>query len=283
MQVKSDIDSPESIPFSPSMIFEVLTLFPEMVDAYLASAMMKRARAAGAADFIVTNIRDFALDKHKVTDDSPFGGGPGMVMKPEPVAASIVAARESLIARLGETAAARAPVVYLSPQGEPWTQTLAEEFAALPGMILLCGRYEGLDERVIDGYVDREISIGDFVLTGGELGALVLIDSITRLLPNVLGNSESAPQDSFSHDGLLDCPHYTRPEVWEGRRVPPVLMGGHHAQINAWRRQMSLIRTRERRPDLFEKARPHFTRQDQKLIQQYDAAAAKPAVEDEDS
>lgn len=261
------------------MIFEVLTLFPEMVDAYLASAMMKRASAAGAAEFIVTNIRDFATDKHRVTDDSPFGGGPGMVMKPEPVAASIVAARENMAAKLGEEPAREAPVVYLSPQGQPWSQALAEEFATLPGVILLCGRYEGLDERVIESHVDREVSIGDFVLTGGELGALVLIDSITRLLPNVLGNSDSAPQDSFSHDGLLDCPHYTRPEVWEGRRVPPVLMGGHHAQINAWRRQMSLVRTRERRPDLFEMAKKSFTRQDEKLLKQYDAAAAERAAE----
>lgn len=258
MQVKSDIDSTVMVPPTSSMKFEVLTIFPEIIEAYLGSAMMKRAAAAGAAEFQVRNIRDFALDKHKVTDDSPFGGGPGMVMKPGPVADSIKTAREA--------SPAGTPVIYLSPQGEPWSQPLAEEFAELPGAILLCGRYEGLDERVIEKHVDREISVGDYVLTGGELGALIMIDSITRLLPGVLGNVESAPQDSFSQDGVLDCPHYTRPEIWEGSRVPDVLLSGHHANIEAWRRKMSLIRTRDRRPDLWEKIEPTLSKKDRKLL-----------------
>jgi tRNA (guanine37-N1)-methyltransferase len=272
------------------MIIEVLTLFPEMVDAYLGSAMMKRAAAAGAVGFHVTNIRDFALDKHKVADDSPFGGGPGMVMKPEPVAAAIMAAKKRLqgtdagdnVPRQDgrESMGTDAPVVYLSPQGEKWNQALAEEFAALPGFILLCGRYEGLDERVIEKHVDREISIGDYVLTGGELGALVMIDSVTRLLPGVLGNAESAPQDSFSHDGLLDCPHYTRPEVWEEMRVPDVLMSGHHAKIEAWRRLMSLTRTRERRPDIFAQVEANLTKKDRKMLAQYDAERGEGRAEE---
>jgi len=249
------------------MKFEVLTLFPEIVETYLDSAMMKRASDAGAAHFRVTNIRDFALDKHSVTDDAPFGGGPGMVMKPEPVAGAIAAAKQFLAQNDAD-----APVVYLSPQGRPWDQNLAEHFAGQQALILLCGRYEGLDERVIKKHVDMEISIGDYVLTGGELGALVIIDSITRLLPGVLGNAQSAAQDSFSHDGLLDCPHYTRPEVWEEMHVPEVLRSGHHAKITAWRRQMQLIRTRERRPDLFSEVEPHLTKQDRKLLQEYDQA-----------
>ncbi len=221
--------------------------------------MMKRAAQSGAVEFHVRNIRDFATDKHHTTDDVPFGGGPGMVMKPEPVAAALEAA-------MAAHPDQRLPVIYLSPQGERWTQELAREFVSLPGVILLCGRYEGLDERVIDKYVDREISVGDYVLTGGELGALIMIDSITRLVPGVLGNSDSALQDSFSEEGLLDCPHYTRPEDWEGQRVPEVLVSGHHANINTWRRQIALQRTKERRPDLFEALKPGLSKKDQEFL-----------------
>lgn len=225
--------------------------------------MMKRAAQAEAVKFHVRNIRDFTTDKHHVTDDMPFGGGPGMVMKPEPVAAAIEHASAS-------HPELDLPVVYLSPQGETWNQNLAREFSALPGMILLCGRYEGLDERVIDKYVDREISVGDYVLTGGELGALIMIDSITRLLPGVLGNSDSAQQDSFSEEGLLDCPHYTRPENWNGMHVPEVLMSGHHAKIDQWRRQTALLRTKERRPELFKQIEPQLSKKDQKFLESVD-------------
>jgi len=241
------------------MIFEVLTIFPEIIENYVNCSIMKRASQSEAVHFNVRNIRDYTADKHHVTDDLPFGGGPGMVMKPEPVAAAIETAMEANKPK-------QLPVIYLSPQGETWDQQKAREFSLLPGMILICGRYEGLDERVIDKYVDREISIGDYVLTGGELGALVMIDSITRLVPGVLGNSDSALQDSFSADGLLDCPHYTRPENWNGMAVPEVLTTGHHANINAWRRTQSLIRTRERRPDMFKEIEPTLSKQDRKLL-----------------
>ncbi len=244
------------------MIFEVLTIFPEIIENYVGCSMMKRAAQAGAARFHVRNIRDYTTDKHHVTDDVPFGGGPGMVMKPEPVAAAIDAVQALNGGAL--------PVIYLSPQGEKWNQDLAMEFSQMPGMILICGRYEGLDERVIEKYVDREVSIGDYVLTGGELGALVMIDSITRLLPGVLGNSDSAVQDSFSSDGLLDCPHYTRPEHWNGAAAPEVLMSGHHAKINDWRRMMAMKRTRERRPDIWEKIEPTLTKKDRKLLAKLD-------------
>lgn len=246
------------------MIFEVLTIFPEIVENYLSNSMMKRATQAGAVEFHVRNIRDYATDKHQMTDDTPFGGGPGMVMKAEPVAGAIEAALAA------HTDSSDFPVVYLSPQGETWNQALAEEMAELPGMVLICGRYEGLDERVVEKYVTREISIGDYVLTGGELGALVMIDSVTRLVPGVLGNSDSALQDSFSHDGLLDHPHYTRPEVWEGVAVPEVLMSGHHAHINKWRRKMAMMRTRERRPDLFEKFTEDLSKADRMLLAELD-------------
>ncbi len=261
------IHPPEFCPVPTIMIFEVLTIFPELIENYVTSAMMKRATQAEAAQFHIRNIRDFASDKHHVTDDMPFGGGPGMVMKPEPVAAAIEHSLSSHDIKL--------PVVYLSPQGETWDQKLAREFSLSPGMILLCGRYEGLDERVIDKYVDREVSVGDYVLTGGELGALVVIDSITRLLPGVLGNSDSAQQDSFSEEGLLDCPHYTRPEDWNGLHVPEVLMSGHHAKINEWRRQMALIRTRERRPDLFQQMEAGLSKKDRKLLGSVDQENGK--------
>ncbi len=242
------------------MIFEVLTIFPEIIENYLSSAIMKRAEQADVTHFHVRNIRDFALDKHHTTDDMPFGGGPGMVMKAEPVSAAIEFASSA-------HAPEKLPVVYLSPQGQTWNQALAREFSAMPGIILLCGRYEGLDERIIEKHVDLEISVGDYVLTGGELGALIMIDSITRLLPGVLGNSDSAQQDSFSEDGLLDCPHYTRPEFWNEMRVPEVLMSGHHAKIKEWRRQMSLLRTKSRRPDMWKNIESVLSKEDKKLLE----------------
>lgn len=250
------------------MIFKILTLFPEMIENYMQCSIMKRATDSGHITCDVFNIRDFADDKHHTADDTPFGGGPGMVMKPQPVKQAIEAAQSS--------GGQRYPVVYLSPQGRQWSQEVVTEFAALEGMILLCGRYEGIDERIIENYVDHEISVGDYVLTGGELGALIMIDSISRLIPGVLGNNDSATQDSFSDIGLLDCPHYTRPEVWDDKQVPEILLSGHHAKIADWRRQQSLIRTRDRRPDIFEKTQYHMTKKDLKLLKAADEVSEKP-------
>lgn len=228
------------------MRFDVLTLFPEVFESPLKASILGRALEANLIAVHLHQIRDWTEDKHRVTDDTPYGGGGGMVMKPEPVVRAVRAVREGL----GEGAAT--PVIYLSPQGELLTNKLADELAALPGMILLCGSYEGIDERAIESVVDREVSIGDYVLTGGELAALVLINAVVRKIPGVLGNEASAPNDSFV-EGLLDFPHYTRPEVFEDRRVPEVLLSGHHAKIVAWRRREALRRTAKRRPDLLEK------------------------------
>ena len=244
------------------MIFQVLTLFPEMIDNYMNCSIMKRALQSQQITCDVLNIRDFATDKHQTADDTPFGGGPGMVMKPEPLGRAIEAARTST--------PTPHPIVYLSPQGKTWNQEMAVDFSKFDGLTLLCGRYEGIDERIIETYVDYEVSIGDYVLTGGELGALVMMDSIVRLIPGVLGNDDSASQDSFSNDGLLDCPHYTRPEVWNDQKVPEILMSGHHGNIEKWRRKMSLIRTRERRPDIFEKLEPELSKKDRKLLEDLD-------------
>jgi tRNA (guanine37-N1)-methyltransferase len=222
---------------------EVLTLFPEFFDSPLKTSIIGRAREQGLAKIVCTDIRAFATDKHRMTDDVPYGGGAGMVMKPEPCVGAL------------EAAAARAPGavrVYLTPSGEPFTQKIAREMAGWPGMILMCGRYEGLDDRVRQGWIDREISVGDYVLTGGEPAALILIDAVVRLLPGVLGNPESLEDESFSH-GRLEYPHYTRPRSFRGMEVPEVLLGGNHAKIDAWRRERSEALTRERRPDLLKR------------------------------
>jgi tRNA (guanine37-N1)-methyltransferase len=240
------------------MKFEILTLFPEMFAPVLDASILKRGQANGALQICVHNIRDFATDKHHVTDDSPYGGGPGMVMKPEPIAAAI----DHINARYLEN---RPLCIYLSPQGEVWNQRLAEELAQQPAVILLCGHYEGIDERARDLYVHREISLGDYVLTGGELPAMVLIDSIARLLPGVVGNEESVQQDSFS-DGLLDHPHYTRPEDFRGVRVPDVLLSGHHKKIQDWRRLQAIERTLKRRPDLIDRCRGTLSPGEEKLL-----------------
>ena len=246
------------------MKIAVLTLFPEIINDYLGQSIMKRATVMGLVHFDVRNIRDYTTDKHHVTDDSPYGGGPGMVMKPEPIAAAFDAiALETSSAQSFSSEHRR---IYLSPQGTPWTQKKAEELAALPGIVLLCGHYEGVDERIIETYIDEEISIGDFVLTGGELPALVMIDSITRLIPGVLGNSDSAQFDSFSNNGLLDHPHYTRPEIFRDQSVPPVLLSGNHAEIDKWRRTQSLLRTADRRPDLFAAIQQDLSKQDRALF-----------------
>ncbi len=223
------------------MRFDVITLFPEMVMALSAYGVTGRAVDAGLTRIETWNPRDYTQDRHRTVDDRPYGGGPGMVMRYEPLRDAIQAARAA--------AGGRSPVAYLSPQGRPLTQPLLAELAARPGMILVCGRYEGVDERVIETEVDEEWSIGDYVLSGGELAAMVLIDGVTRLLPGALGHEDSAEQDSFVQ-GLLDCPHYTRPEMIEGRAVPPVLLSGDHAAIARWREKQALGRTWLRRPDL---------------------------------
>lgn len=231
------------------MKFEILTLFPEMFDSPLRSSILGRALEDGRLQVALHQIRDWTEDRHRAVDDAPYGGGGGMVMKPDVVVRAVRAVRE----RVGEPLPAGFPVVYLSPQGEVLNAALVDELSALPGMILLCGNYEGVDERAVEAAVDREISIGDYVLTGGELPALVLINAIARKLEGVLGNAASAPNDSFEN-GLLDFPQYTRPEDFEGRRVPDVLLGGNHAHVREWRRRQSLLRTARRRPDLFERA-----------------------------
>lgn len=222
------------------MNFVALTIFPEMFQLFWNFGIVRRAIEQGAVTAEAVNIREFALDRHQVTDDRPYGGGNGMVMKPEPLAAAI---------RSAQNAAPGARVVYLSPQGRVFTQRVAEELSRQPGLILICGRYEGIDERICQHFVDDEISIGDYVLTGGELPAMVLMEAVIRLIPGVLGGEESARKDSFS-DSLLEHGHYTRPADFEGERVPEVLLSGHHAAIEKWRLESSLVRTLWKRRDL---------------------------------
>lgn len=219
----------------------VVTIFPQMFDALTGYGISGRAVRDGLVGLTCWNPRDFATDRHRSVDDRPYGGGPGMVMSAPPLCAAIRAAR----AELG----AGARVIHLSPQGVRLTQRRVEELAGGGPLVLLAGRYEGIDERVIESEVDEEISLGDYVLSGGELPAMVLLDALIRLLPGALGHDESARQDSFAQ-GLLDCPHYTRPEVFEGRTVPAVLLSGDHERIRAWRLERSRERTVQRRPDL---------------------------------
>jgi tRNA (guanine37-N1)-methyltransferase len=227
---------------------DVITLFPKMFDAITESGIVGRARDRRVYQFLPWNPRDFATNTHRTVDDRPYGGGPGMVMMAEPLEKAVCAARQRQI-----SAGVRKPrVIYLSPQGRLLTHELVMSLAAEQGLVLLAGRYEGVDERVIARQIDDEISIGDYVLSGGELAAMVVMDSVIRQLPGVLGDAESAEQDSFV-SGLLDCPHYTRPEVYEGVAVPPVLMSGNHADITRWRLKQALGRTQQRRPDLLEK------------------------------
>jgi tRNA (guanine37-N1)-methyltransferase len=228
------------------MRFDLLTLFPELVAPHLAHGITRRAFASGQVQVQCWNPRDFADDAYRRVDDRPFGGGPGMVMLVEPLERALAAAQAAR--------GVAAPVIHFSPAGQPLNQALVQSLSAGAGAVLVCGRYEGIDQRFIDRHVDLEISLGDFVLSGGELPALALIDSVTRLLPGVLGDAASHEQDSFS-DGLLDCPHYSRPEHLGDDAVPPVLMSGHHAQIARWRREQSLALTLARRPELIERAR----------------------------
>lgn len=226
------------------MWFGVITLFPDMFDAITGSGMTGRAVSQGLIRVETWNPRDFTEDNYRRVDERPYGGGPGMVMLIEPLAKAIVAAK----ARAAELDI-DAPVIYLSPQGQRFDEAATKQLAHHQGLILLCGRYEGVDERLIERLVDAEWSIGDYVLSGGELPAMVIIDAISRRIEGVLGDKQSAEQDSFV-SGLLDCPHYTRPEIYDGEAVPAVLLSGNHAQIQRWRWQQSLKRTLMRRPDL---------------------------------
>lgn len=239
------------------MKWGVITLFPAMVEDALSHGVIGRGLTEGRLELISFNPRTYATDVHQTVDDRPYGGGPGMLMKVETLRASIADAKQQL---------PTAPVVYLSPQGEPLTQAVVAEIASWPEVILVAGRYEGIDERVITLDIDREISLGDFVLSGGEPAAIALLDAVGRLVPGVLGHAGSALADSFS-DGLLDCPHYTRPEEIAGQRVPDVLLSGHHGQIARWRRKQALGRTWLRRPELLE--RQTLSDEDNDLLQEF--------------
>lgn len=245
------------------MQIEVVTLFPDMIRAGLKEGVVGRAVAAGLLRVGTENLRELATDAHRTVDDRPYGGGPGMVMKAEPLAGAIRACR----ARLPQGS----PAIALSAQGRPFTQWHARRLAGVAGMMLVAGRYEGIDQRVIETLIDEELSIGDYVVSGGELPALVVIDAVARLLPGVLGDVESAAQDSFG-DGLLDWPQYTRPEAWEGHVVPAVLLGGNHADIRRWRLKQALGRTWRVRPDLI--AARTLSVEERALLEEYCAEAA---------
>jgi tRNA (guanine37-N1)-methyltransferase len=226
------------------MQFGVVSLFPELVGTIVEYGVVGRAKQRELISLHIDNPRDFTSDVHRTVDDRPYGGGPGMVMKFEPVAAALAAAKGKL--------PDGCPVVYLSPQGRVFDQAMAKRFSTLPGMVMLAGRYEGIDERLVESHIDEEVSLGDFVLSGGEIAVMAVIDAVVRLLPGVLGDDESAAQDSFM-EGLLDHPHYTRPEEIAGKKVPDVLLSGDHAGIARWRYKQALGRSFTRRPDLLEK------------------------------
>jgi len=232
------------------MQFEVFTLLPDVFPPYLESSILQRARQRGLIDVRIHNIRDYTHDRHHTTDDTPYGGGGGMVMKPEPVFEAV----ESVLGfELDPTQPAPVPVILLTPQGRVFTQRIAEELSRHGLIALLCGRYEGVDERIREHLVTDEISVGDYVLTGGELPALLLIDAVSRLIPGVLGDPTGAEDDSHSM-GLLEYPHYTRPPAFRGWQVPEVLLSGDHAKIEKWRREQALQKTLRRRPDMMERA-----------------------------
>lgn len=224
------------------MKFAVLTIFPEMCQPFFEHGIVRRAIESGKISASAVDLRDFTSDRHKTTDDRPYGGGCGMVMKPEPLAAAIRATKAS---------APESRVVLLSPRGRGFSQAMAQDFATLPGLIFICGRYEGVDERISQNFVDHEVSIGDYVMTGGELAAMVVMDAVVRLIPGTLGGEVSAEKESFS-DNLLEHGHYTRPPVFEGQAVPEVLLSGHHGEIEKWRLETSLIHTVLKRNDLLQ-------------------------------
>ena len=267
------------------MNFHILTLFPEMVMNGLNTSIIGRAVNAGHLSIEAVNIRDYAFNKHQSVDDYPYGGGAGMLMQAEPVYLAHKAVAETIQSRMCDRAQGEVPeesqaagegenspagrrlrTVYLSPQGQVFNQKMAEELAQEEDLILLCGHYEGIDERVLEEIVTDYVSIGDYVLTGGELPAMVMVDAISRLVPGVLHNDVSAEFESFQ-DNLLEYPQYSRPEEWHGKKVPPVLLSGHHANIEKWRREQSIIRTYERRPDLLEKC--ELTKKEKKWFREW--------------
>lgn len=237
------------------MHIDVLTLFPEMIEGVFESSILKKAQEKNKLSYNLVNFRDFTANKHNKVDDYPYGGGAGMVLTPQPIfdAVDSLTMNKEIVPR----------IVLMCPQGEPYTQQKAEELAEEEHLIFICGHYEGYDERIRQELVTDEISIGDYVLTGGELGAMVVVDSVVRLLPEVLGNQDSAPQDSFS-TGLLEHPHYTRPAEFRGMKVPEILLSGDHGKIETWRKAQSLKRTKQRRPDLLENYQ--LTKEEQQLL-----------------
>jgi len=237
------------------MRIDLLTLFPEMCETVLSESIIGRARKKGAVQICCHQIRDFAYDKHNRVDDSPFGGGMGMLLKAEPIALCI----DDLIDQLGE----KPHLIYMSPQGKTLTQQRVKELAKYENIAFLCGHYEGIDERIIDEYIDEEISIGDYVLTGGELPALVVADSVCRMIDGVLSDDECFQEESH-FNSLLEYPQYTRPAVWRGRKVPDELMTGHHQNVQKWRREQSLLRTAEKRPDMLKTA--DLTKKDKEFL-----------------
>ncbi|MCR1898131.1 tRNA (guanosine(37)-N1)-methyltransferase TrmD [Irregularibacter muris] len=239
------------------MKIDILTIFPEMFNDFIGTSIMKRGIQKNIIDINVVNIRNFSRDKHKKADDYPYGGGPGMVMTPQP----IYDAYQSI-----EKIDIKAPCIYLTPQGEHFNQNLAEELSQYPQVIFLCGHYEGVDQRIIDKIVTHEVSLGDYVLTGGELPAMVIIDCLSRLLPGMLGNENSATEDSIS-SGLLEFPQYTRPYEFLDQKVPEVLLSGNHEEIRKWRRGEALLKTKMRRPDLFNKL--NLNKEDRILLSKY--------------
>ncbi len=243
------------------MQIDIFTLFPEVCAPYLAASILKRAHEMNAVNVDVHNIRDYAEGKHRVTDDTPYGGGGGMLMKPEPIFNAV-----EQVLGVDFTF----PLIMVTPQGRPFTQSVAREMATWPRFALLCGRYEGIDERVRENLVTHELSLGDFVLTGGELPALAITDAVTRLQPGVLGDPTATADDSHSSGGLLEYPQYTRPAMYRGWGIPEMLTSGHHANIQRWRRDQSLKRTLERRPDLLEHV--ELSKLDKKTLAQLKAA-----------
>jgi tRNA (guanine37-N1)-methyltransferase len=243
------------------MLFDIFTILPEIFPPYLESSILQRARQRGLVEVRVHNIRDYTHDKHHTTDDTPYGGGGGMVMKPEPIFEAVESVMGSAASQPQPTPV---PVVLLTPQGRVFNQRVAEDLSRHERIALLCGRYEGVDERIREHLVTDEISVGDYVLTGGELPALLIIDAVARLIPGVLGDPEGAQDDSHAM-GLLEYPHYTRPPEFRGWRVPDVLLSGDHGKIERWRRDQALLRTFKKRPDMLEKA--NLSKEDQKIVE----------------
>ncbi|HSN80625.1 MAG TPA: tRNA (guanosine(37)-N1)-methyltransferase TrmD [Rhodoferax sp.] len=254
------------------MRFDVVTLFPELFAPLLSTGITRRAFESGQVDVHLRNLRDFALGNYRRVDDRPFGGGPGMVMMAEPLAQCLATVRTE---RQDD-----APVVLFSPTGKPLNHTMVTRWSDSRGAVLICGRYEGIDQRFIDTHVTEQISLGDFVLSGGEIAAMALLDAVARLQPGVLGDADSHAQDSFNPalDGLLDCPHYTRPEIWQGQPVPDVLLSGHHVNIDRWRRNQRLLLTLRLRPELIDQARRagHLTQTDEAALSGYNLRLPDP-------